>query len=432
VDATLGGIGALAPDAGRAPASGRVRARGAEGAGGRWTLLVALGFLALNLQMVTLTGVLASDASAGPAAKAYHAAFVALSLLLLARGRIVRWPREMLAYFAVTMAATVVAYLHYGARPIFVNTAFAAYAATVGGTLGALAGARGALRALRWTSVAVLAAVIVKGLLNLPQIIAFLAAPNGHPTLPVFFGGGPNLEASWVALAAVFHVGTGLFVPYVLAAGVVSVAYASRAGIVVCVLALVAGAMRAMAARRRRRLAGERVATSWLQRVVLLGSIAGALAGGAWLAARGGDSLAYVSSRFADVGEDPGSVGRLRLWQGGLDVFVRHPLGVGQGNAVGQIERLIGTSLPEDNLHNQYLQHLVETGVQGFVVFLAFVLLTWRRLARDGWRDPLLWYASLYLVLAAIQFRGADALFWFVYGLHTGTSLPARSAAHAD
>ncbi len=425
----MAGAGALAPGAGYGLASGGERT---DATRRRWTALVGVSFLALNLQMVTLTGGLASEAAAGPALKAYHAVFVGFSLLLLARARIVRWRAEMVAYFAVTVAATVLAYLHFGVRPIIVNTAFAAYAATVGGTLGDLAGARATARALRWTSVVVLAGVVVKGLLHLPQIVAFLAAPNGHPTLPVFFGGGPNLEATWVALAAAFHLGSGLFVPYVLAAGVVSVAYASRAGFIVCVLALGAAALRSVAARRRRRVAGHRTEPSWGRRLVLLATTAAALAGGGWLAVHAGESIGYVSSRFADLGDDPGSVGRLTLWQGGLEVFVRHPFGVGQGNAVPQIERLIGTALPEDNLHNQYLQHLVETGVQGFTVFVAFALLTWWRLARDGWRDPLLWYASLYLVLAAIQFRGADALFWFVYGLHTGTTMRARSATHAD
>ena len=54
-------------------------------------------------------------------------------------------------------------------------------------------------------------------------------------------------------------------------------------------------------------------------------------------------SWVFVTSewRFESVGEDPGSTGRLTLWTGGVQVFTSHPLGVGLGKAVPQIERTI-------------------------------------------------------------------------------------------
>ena len=65
-------------------------------------VLTALLFLALNFQMVSLKGQLADpDAVVGPALKAYHALFVCCGVLLLLRGRMVRWRPEMVAYFVV-------------------------------------------------------------------------------------------------------------------------------------------------------------------------------------------------------------------------------------------------------------------------------------------------------------------------------------------
>src|SRR5687768_10886086 len=158
-------------------------------------LLTALLFLALNFQMLTFKGQLAqSDAVAGPALKAYHGLFVCLGVLLLVRGRMVRWRPEMIAYFVVVGITTLAAALRFGPQTVTVNTAFAAYAATIGATIGHLAGATTALRALRWVSVFVLLAVLVKATLFLPAILAFLASPFGHPMLPTFYGGGPNLE----------------------------------------------------------------------------------------------------------------------------------------------------------------------------------------------------------------------------------------------
>ena len=203
--------------------------------------LTALLFLALNFQMLSVKGQLAEpDAVVGPALKAYHALFVCFGLLLLVRGRMVRWRPEMVAYFVVVGITTLVAALRFGPQTVTVNTAFAAYAATIGATIGHLAGATTALRALRWVSVFVLIAVLAKAVLFLPAILAFLASPFGHPTLPTFYGGGPNLEATWVAMAGVFLIGTRAFIPYMLGSAAISVAYASRVGLIIVALVVMA------------------------------------------------------------------------------------------------------------------------------------------------------------------------------------------------
>ena len=154
----------------------------------------------------------------------------------------------------------------------------------------------------------------------------------------------------------------------------------------------------------------------WLLPIAVVGISVGGVA-----VARGVDGANYIAQRFESIGDDPGSTGRLTLWTGGVEVFQEHPFGVGLGNAVPQLERAIGASVTEDNLHNQYLQHLVETGVQGFVAYLLLVGFAVRRLIVSRLRDPMLLYVGIYFLLAMLQFRGAEALLWFVYGLQHGT-----------
>jgi O-antigen ligase len=374
-------------------------------------LVVALLFLGLSFQMVTFSGRLADgELGSGPALKAYHGLFAAFGLLLVARGRLVRWRPEMIVYFVVIGATALLASLSFGPKAAIVNTIFAAYAATVGAAAGRMAGADRSLRALRWASVLVLAAVLLKTALFLPEIVRFLASPFGHPTLPTFYGGGPNLEATWVAMAGVFLIGSRMFLPYMLGCAILCAAYASRAGFIVVALVMtvsMAGTLFRGGGGRLRK---------WMLPIAV-----GALSVAAVAAARGVEGADYIAQRFQSIGDDPGSTGRLTLWTGGVEVFTSHPFGVGLGNAVPQIERTIGASVTEDNLHNQYLQHLVETGVQGLAAYLLLVGLAVRRLVASRLRDPMLVYVGIYFLLAMLQFRGAEALLWFVYGLQHGT-----------
>jgi len=385
----------------------------------RALLIVTLLFLGLSFQMLTFSGHLAEgERDAGPALKAYHGLFAAFGLLLVARGRLVRWRPEMLLYFVVIGATALLASLRFGPQSALVNVVFAAYAATLGASAGHLAGPTKTLRALRFASVVVLGAVLVKAVIYLPEIIRFFAAPWGHPVLPTFYGGGPNLEATWVAMAGVFLIGSRLFIPYMAGSALVCAAYASRSGFIIVALVVAAS------------VAGTLFRGGASGRKLLLPVAIAAMAMGGVAMAKGVDGADYIARRFQSIGDDPGSTGRLTLWMGGVQVFQAHPFGVGLGNAVPQLERMIGANVTEDNLHNQYLQHLVETGVQGFVAYLLLVGFAVRRLYLSRLRDPLLLYVGIYFLLAMLQFRGAEALLWFVYGLQHGT-VTSLEEAHA-
>jgi O-antigen ligase len=155
--------------------------------------------------------------------------------------------------------------------------------------------------------------------------------------------------------------------------------------------------------------------------VFIAGATLGAAAYGAARAREYGDAT-YVAQRFATIGDEPGSMGRLTLWRGGLAVFTEFPLGVGAGNAVPMLRRVLGVDVPEDNLHNMYLQHAVETGIPGLVALLVLGAAVARRVVRSRFRDPLLIFVAVYFAAGVIQFTGVDAAFWLIYGLQWGAS----------
>lgn len=412
--------------------------------------VVAAVVLAAQASAVTVSGALVAD-DAGATPKLYHVTMILAGALLLLRGRIPRPRNELLLYFAVTLAASLVAYFAFEPRVAVVKLLIALYVAIVAAGVGRVVDSTIVLAGCRLASVAFLALVTAKNAGHVAGFAAFLVAPTGHPDVPSLAGGGLNVEATWLALSSIFLIGTAWFVPFVLAAAATSALYASRAGVLVATVAVCAALARAWGSRRTTRdpparrdapaphaapaardaaVTRSRAAGAWRRRtlaLVLGVAAAGGVAAATMAAREYGDAM-YVAQRFASIGEEPGSMGRLTLWRGGLRVFAEYPLGVGIGNAVPVLRRVLGVDVPEDNLHNVYLQHAVETGLPGLLVLLVFATTIVRRLAAVRFADHLLLFVAAYLVAGAIQFTGVDAMLWLAYGLQAGASGTASGA----
>lgn len=382
---------------------------------------VALLFLALAFQLIGATGHLV-DPEAGATLKAYHLGILAVAAVVMLRGRIVRWPRELAAYvLGVALLASILGIIE-GAQIILANAVVAIMALIGAATLGQCAGQEKTLRATRWGALLLLVAVLVKIVLYRDTLITFLVAPNGHPDIPAFAGGGPNLEATWVALGTALFLGTRGLLPYAALSALVSGAYASRAGLLATTLIVALGWL-GMPPHTRRR---------WLMAAIGLFAVGVTALAAAQQVLPG---AGYVIARFQSTGDDPGSLGRLALWRGGAEVYAEHPLGVGLGNAVPAVRAATMNDFAEDNLHNLYLQHLVELGLPGLALFGLFATMTVLRLRARAWRDPLLAYVVAYFALAFLQFRGWEPLPWFVYGLWLGTDerrLVGQDVHHGD
>jgi O-antigen ligase len=389
-------------------------------------MLAALVFASFATALTISGTLIGYDTGATP--KVYHLLLALAGVPVVMRGRVLRPSRAMLLYFSVMAASTVLAYLAFEARPAGLKLIIAFYTAIVAAEIGRSMGTATVLRACRLAGALFLAVVTVKNAVNVQAFILWLASPLGHPDVPSLAGGGLNLEATWLAVASAFFIGSVWFIPFVLGAAATSALYASRAGVVIAALIVLAAVLRAFA--RGTSAAEPQTGHPALRRAVwvIMALAAMALLTAGTIRARQYGNTAYVAQRFSTIGEEPGSLGRVTLWRGGLRVFAEHPLGVGTGNAVPVLRRLIGVDVPEDNLHNMYLQHAVEAGIPGLAVLIAFGLVVAGRLFRSRFGDQLLLFVAAYLVAGAIQFTGVDAVLWLVYGLQWGTSLGGQSA----
>lgn len=378
--------------------------------------LAALVFASFATALTLSGGLVADDATATP--KLYHIMLALLGLMVIVRRRLVLPPREAMIYFATMFLATGLAYMAFTPRVAGLKIVIAFYTLVVGAFVGRGLPHASLLRACRLGSAAFLAAVTVKNVLYIQAFVLWLASPLGHPDVPSLAGGGLNLEATWLAVSAAFFIGSVMFVPFAIGAAATSALYASRAGVVIAVLIVVAAVLKAVVARQPER--GNRRARRFLWVLVTTVTAVAAIIGTRRVKEYGDTS--YVAQRFATIGEEPGSLGRITLWRGGLAVFSEFPLGVGAGNAVPVLRRVLGVDVPEDNLHNMYLQHAVETGIPGLIALLVLGATVALRVVRSKFRDPLLIFVAAYFVAGVIQFTGVDAALWLVYGLQWGAT----------
>lgn len=127
-----------------------------------------------------------------------------------------------------------------------------------------------------------------------------------------------------------------------------------------------------------------------------------------------------VDTTMLGIGEDDYRVitsGRSYIWAEGWEIFQENPiLGVGYG--AFPIHFSARTyDLPRDD-HNVYLGALVESGIIGGLLFLAFVISIGVKALRTGpWRHiTLAWWIAFAIVIGAATASHAKE-FWFAMGL---------------
>jgi hypothetical protein len=107
---------------------------------------------------------------------------------------------------------------------------------------------------------------------------------------------------------------------------------------------------------------------------------------------------------------------RLTYWRESLDMLSDNlPLGIGIGNQ-SELPRRLSTRMympPNSTVHNEYLQSLLETGLIGYALLIAFMVLLYRYarqgerlLLRDGERDDALLLRACRIALLSVLIYG--------------------------
>ncbi|SKB74934.1 O-antigen ligase family protein [Luteibacter sp. 22Crub2.1] len=245
--------------------------------------------------------------------------------------------------------------------------------------------------------------VVLRDLVYAGSLGAVYARTEGASSILYMSTGGRNIEASLLALLSILLLGTRV---YPIAAGIAlltSGMMLSRAGLVGAAVSIGIACWRARKSRHYYFFNFFGIAMGVLLVGLVLSSVIDI----------------PVLDRFnlnAETQLAHKNVGRLALWTTAGTALHQNILGYGVGNGVPVMEQLSGLTFVENNVHNIYLQFLLEGGVQSLLLFLlmaAQILFT----RTEGQQRNIKFFLLCYLMLAFIEFSGYEAYFWFFVGM---------------
>jgi hypothetical protein len=245
--------------------------------------------------------------------------------------------------------------------------------------------------------------LILRDIVYAGQLGAVYARSEGASGVLYMSTGGRNIEASLLALLSILLLGTRV---YPIAAGIAvltSATMLSRAGLVGAAVSI------GIAAYRTRK-------TRHYYLYSFLGVAMVVLVGGLVLSSVIDIPVLDRFNLQAETQLEHKNVGRLALWTSAATALRQNLLGYGVGNGVPLMEQISGLTFVENNVHNIYLQFLLEGGVQSLLLFLvmaAHILFT----PAEGQQRNIKAFLLCYLMLAFIEFSGYEAYFWFFVGM---------------
>lgn len=343
--------------------------------------------------------------------KYYHIVgfLIFFSILLFKEFKIrhIRFSKIVLIFFIIVIAYSIVGYIIYKPHFLLINFLFAFLSFSLGTLMFDFLTKEEVFRIFENATKLVLIVVFFKNIVFIDEIVHFLLNPWGHPYLPFFIAGGPNIESSIIVMNTIFLVKHKKWFYFSFFYGIlISLAYASRTATILCFFTLflyLISDYSSVLERKRWKV----FSVVFIFLLVFIGSFF--------------IENVYTIKRFTEIGEEPGSLGRLALWEYAFDAVERNLLqGYGAGNSIYAISSISGNSFRNDNLHNLYLQYLVDFGVLGLLAYLFFNYEVFLRFLKKKNRTALLIWIVLFIIASFLQFRGSDAIFWFIIGCFYG------------
>ena len=359
-------------------------------------LCLLIFFLSACMQNISLVSF------GGVAIKLYHAIALFLAPLLFRRRKLLLPPKSLLFFFLFLFGCSLINIPEYGIDPFLFNYIFAIYSLVLVINMGIRFTQKEWINIIQKVAIVMSILIWIKMAINYGAIIQFFADPSGgHPVIDTFFGGGVNLEASYLAIMVPAFIGEekkkrGYL--YSISCLLICVLYSSRTGIILWAL----GFLTILLNEKNKKV---------LFSVCFLGGFAGVIA-------LSKVDLTFFFSRFTSLSKESGVVGRLRMWEYAWALFKQRSIGYGIGNSISALIQYTGKAYSENNFHNLYIQMFIDLGLIGGLYYLilvvGFCVREWKKMIRKPLQAMLL----LYFGACMLQFRGAEIVIYFILGAY--------------
>lgn len=245
--------------------------------------------------------------------------------------------------------------------------------------------------------------VILRDIAFAGQLAAIYTRTGYAANMLYLSTGGRNIEASLLVMLSILLLGTRLYFPSIMLALLTSGMMQSRAGLIGTAISLWIFLWRT----RKNKLYYLNLALGLALLVLMAALIFTSVVD------------IPVLDRFnlkSETELEQNGVGRLVLWHYAGVALHKNLLGYGIGNGVPVMEKLSGIAFVENNVHNVYLQFLLEGGVQSLAAYLIMIVAILFKRATTPMQRNVKAYLICYLVLSTIQFNGSEAYLWFFIG----------------
>lgn len=223
-----------------------------------------------------------------------------------------------------------------------------------------------------------------------------------HPYILTLTGGGVNIDATWLAILAIPMYRSNKRWLFLTLCTVYSIVVGSRVGMILNVFSFVFFIIASSYDVKHK----VRIILT-LCSVIIIVII--------FLQMEFSD---VVLARFATLGSDGGSIGRLNMWKYAPDIIGKYPTGVGIGNVMDALETVSPLHYTEDNIHCLPIQLFCELGFIGgcwyCILIIAFLIKEKSRIVKK----PFTAMVAAYLMISFLEFTGREAMLYCILGTY--------------
>lgn len=330
--------------------------------------------------------------------KPFHVLSLSFIPYLIKKKLVFLPPYINIAYiFGVLLS--MIMYLKYGFNSLIFNYLFGYYLAFVLINILPKYSKKEIIKLLQFFAIFAFIIISFNVFLQRDAIIYYMLNPyGGHPYMTTIIAGGVNIEATWLVIFSILFLKND-FMKFLMLiwSTIISILYGSRTAIIGCAFVFFLICIDSIKFRKKNSVIA-------LSLIIIFFIIYGIT----------NDFVELLLNRFLNIGTDNGSVGRMNMWSNVNLAFVKNPFGYGCGNAINGISFVANREFTESNLHNIYLQFLLDFGIIGFIYILVlvsrFIFEIKNRL------NELTFIVMLYLLMGLFEFRGGDILFFIMLG----------------